>query len=124
MAEVFDSRDTLWNLVKKILQNLSGLLDGTYTINFSPSGGSAPSGTSTVTMTGTAIEAIPAGSKGYVSAASDNNAGPSVFVGGADVTIAGVKRGIELTPAGISPLLTGPVYVIGTASDVVGVVLV
>lgn len=120
----YNPRDNLWILVRKILQNLAGIADGSFPIPFTPGSGGPITTNSNVTIavTGTAVLAIPANEKGYIVAAQGNAA--SLFVGDSTVTNGGAKRGIELSMLGFSPLLTGPVYVNGTAGDIAGVTIV
>lgn len=111
-------------IFKRILDNLYQMTTGAVSISFTPGAGSAPTAASnaTIAVTGTAVQAIAAGSKGYILAAQGNTG--SIFVGGATVTNGGANRGLELSPLGLSPLLTGPVFINGTAGDIGGVVTV
>jgi len=120
----YRNSDNWGQIFRKILQNLYALVSGAITINVNTGGGGAPvsaPNTITIAVTGTAIEAIPANSAGYITAALGN--GASIFVGDATVTNGGARRGLELTQAGTSPLLRGPVYINGTVGDIGGVLI-
>lgn len=126
MAQPPKWNDNTHLLVYKILEALVGPETGSGSGGISGALGSGSAvttgNTATIAVTGTAVLAIASGARGYILAAS-TNAG-SIFVGGSDVTNAGAKRGLELAQLGMSPVLTGPVYINGTAADVAGVVLV
>lgn len=118
--------DNWGQIFRKILQNIAGIASGSFTVNFSPGAGTAPTtpANAAIAVTGTAVQAIAAGSKGYIMNPLTANGDRSIYVGGATVTNGGTNRGIELSPGGISPLLTGPVFINGTSPDVAGVTLV
>lgn len=117
--------DSNWDSLQKILQALVGPNgDGSGGILGAIGGGVGGGPVLTlpnavISVTGTAVLAIPANARGMIVAAQ-GNAG-SLFVGGSGVTNGGAARGIELSPLGFSPILRGPVYVNGTAGDIGGV---
>lgn len=111
-VQYFQNGDKDWYILKKILQNLSGISDGTIPVPTTPGSVGAPTTQTDVTVAtaGTAVQAIAAGSKGYIAAAVGNTG--LLYVGDANVTNAsGTKKGFILSQAGLSPLLSGPVYV-------------
>lgn len=120
----YDNRDTWGIIFIKLLKNLAGIADGSITINFTPGAGSAPTAAAdaVIAVTGDAVLAIPGGSKGYLVADQDN--GALMYAGDASVGNGASPRGWIMSPLGSTPILTGPVYVNGTAGDIAGVILV
>lgn len=116
----YKSTDDLIQILRKILQSLTGTTGASGVpasaglVEVISGGGNPVQTLGDVTTAGAAVEAIPAGSSGYITAPSDLTG--SLFVGGSDVTNnSGTKRGMELIAGGMTPRLTGPVYVIGSS---------
>lgn len=110
----YGDRDNWGQILRKILMNLAGIANGTFSIVTSSSGGSLGVPTTqtdaTVATAGTRVLAIAAGTKGMISAAVGNTG--LLYVGDITVTnAAGTKKGIILSQAGMSPVLTGPIYI-------------
>lgn len=109
-------------IFKRILENLNGIASGSSSIVVTAGAGTPSTQADAVVATaGTRVLAIAGGQKGMLSAAIDNDG--FMYVGDVTVTNAsGGKKGIILSQAGMSPILTGPVYVdADNNGDLVGV---
>lgn len=134
MGESYKFGDSLWDLVRKIL----GWMEDIAT-SIAPGGGSGGAGSSVVFSTAPDVTVAVAGirvqassnavRRGVLITAKSTNTG-SVYVGDANVSNnAGGRRGMELVPAGMTPVLlavtnTNEIYInADNAGDKVGILI-